>query len=226
MAQTIKLKRSAVAGATPTTASLDLGEIAINTYDGKAYLEKSGSSGYEIQSFVTTDSQTTGSIEITGNISAGNVGAQKGMFTVNYGTGAQITGSLSNGDGYGDIVQLIPMHSDVDAGEVVNYYAGAEWRIADKDSSGQSIKMLGVALEDGDGSNFGKVLLRGFVRLAAGGIADSGGSEGDALYIGDAGAVTFAVPGSGDFARIVGYCIDETLDIIYFNPDNTWVEVA
>ena len=31
---------------------------------------------------------------------------------------------------------------------------------------------------------------------------------------------------NGEFVRIVGYCIDETLDIIYFNPDSTWVEIA
>ena len=37
----IKLRRSATAGAQPTTSNLDLGEIALNTYDGKAYMKKS-----------------------------------------------------------------------------------------------------------------------------------------------------------------------------------------
>ena len=36
----IKLRRSATAGALPTTSQLDLGEIALNTYDGKAYMKK------------------------------------------------------------------------------------------------------------------------------------------------------------------------------------------
>lgn len=40
MAQTIKLKRSATQGATPTTSQLALGEVAINTYDGKLYIKK------------------------------------------------------------------------------------------------------------------------------------------------------------------------------------------
>lgn len=40
MATTIKLKRSAVPGNVPTTAQLQLGEIAINTYDGKLYIKK------------------------------------------------------------------------------------------------------------------------------------------------------------------------------------------
>ena len=36
----IRLRRSATAGAIPTTSNLDLGEIALNTYDGKAYMKK------------------------------------------------------------------------------------------------------------------------------------------------------------------------------------------
>jgi len=36
----IKIKRSAVAGKIPTTTSLELGELAINTYDGKVYIEQ------------------------------------------------------------------------------------------------------------------------------------------------------------------------------------------
>jgi hypothetical protein len=40
MAQTIKLKRSNTAGNLPTTSSLALGEVAINTKDGKLFLRK------------------------------------------------------------------------------------------------------------------------------------------------------------------------------------------
>lgn len=40
MANTIQLKRSAVASKVPTTTDLALGEIAINTYDGKMYIKK------------------------------------------------------------------------------------------------------------------------------------------------------------------------------------------
>ena len=69
MAQTIKLRRSTVGGKTPTTSDLALGELAMNTYDGKIYFEKSGSS-VSVQSVVSTDSQTTGSIEVTGAITA------------------------------------------------------------------------------------------------------------------------------------------------------------
>ena len=40
MAQVLKLKRTAVQGKSPTTDTLELGELAINTYDGKLYFEK------------------------------------------------------------------------------------------------------------------------------------------------------------------------------------------
>ena len=39
----LKLKRTALPGKVPTTASLDLGELAINTVDGKIYFKQSGS---------------------------------------------------------------------------------------------------------------------------------------------------------------------------------------
>lgn len=37
---TIKLKRSAIQGKVPVVGDLDLGEIALNTFDGKAYMKK------------------------------------------------------------------------------------------------------------------------------------------------------------------------------------------
>lgn len=40
MAQTIKLKRSGVQGNAPDTTDLALGEVAINTYDGKVFIKK------------------------------------------------------------------------------------------------------------------------------------------------------------------------------------------
>jgi hypothetical protein len=44
MAQTIKLKRSSTEGAEPTTGQLALGEVAINTFDGKMFIKKNDGS--------------------------------------------------------------------------------------------------------------------------------------------------------------------------------------
>lgn len=40
MASNVKIKRSATAGKVPLTTDLQLGELAVNTYDGKLYLKK------------------------------------------------------------------------------------------------------------------------------------------------------------------------------------------
>jgi hypothetical protein len=56
-ANVVKLKRSAVAGRVPATADLALGEIALNTYDGRVYLKKSVAS---VESIVTLQPFPTG----------------------------------------------------------------------------------------------------------------------------------------------------------------------
>jgi len=40
MANTVRLKRSAVAGRVPTTSDLALGELGMNTYDGALYMKR------------------------------------------------------------------------------------------------------------------------------------------------------------------------------------------
>ena len=69
MAQVVKLKRSSVEGKVPTTSNLELGELSINTHDGRAFLKKNDGSD-SIEHLVTTNSQTTGSIELVGDITA------------------------------------------------------------------------------------------------------------------------------------------------------------
>ena len=81
MAQKILLKRSGVSGSIPTTASIDLGELALNTYDGKAFMHKSGSTD-EVVQFVVAGSTTSGSISLTGAVTA----------SVFVGSGAGLTG--------------------------------------------------------------------------------------------------------------------------------------
>lgn len=40
MANTIKLRRSSVAGKVPTTSDLALGEVGMNTFDGAIYMKR------------------------------------------------------------------------------------------------------------------------------------------------------------------------------------------
>lgn len=88
MAQNIKLKRSAVAGKIPTTSSLEAGELAINTADGKLYFKRDDAT---VQGIVTTNTQTTGSVYFTGAVTASNF----------LGTGSfAITASFANTAGF------------------------------------------------------------------------------------------------------------------------------
>ena len=57
MATNIVLKRSATQGATPGTSDLELGELALNTYDGKMYMKKTVSGSSSI-------------VELTGTLAA------------------------------------------------------------------------------------------------------------------------------------------------------------
>ena len=66
MAQTVKLKRSNTAGTIPTTSNLALGEVAINTKDGKFFLRKhvDGSTGDAIHAYAPQGLNSYGTQEL------------------------------------------------------------------------------------------------------------------------------------------------------------------
>lgn len=77
--QKILLRRSGVSGSVPTIAQIDLGELALNTNDGKAFMRKNGSTD-EVVEFVIAGSTTSGSIRIGGNVTATNfIGSGQGL---------------------------------------------------------------------------------------------------------------------------------------------------
>lgn len=67
MAQIIRLKRSTTPGSAPTTSDLSIGEIAINVYDGKVFLRRSGSVD-DIREVVTNE--YSGAVAISGSVTA------------------------------------------------------------------------------------------------------------------------------------------------------------
>ena len=79
MAQVVKLKRTSVEGRKPTTSNIELGELAINTFDGKIYFEKDNGSptileiATEDSYYFYTSSLDSRYVNLTGNESiAGN----------------------------------------------------------------------------------------------------------------------------------------------------------
>jgi hypothetical protein len=97
MAQTVKLKRSATPAKVPQTTDVDLGEIAINTYDGKVYFKKDPGTPVVVQ--LANDNEK---LNLTGGTLTGGLSGTTGSFS------GAVTGSnlnVSNWDtayGWGD----------------------------------------------------------------------------------------------------------------------------
>jgi sugar lactone lactonase YvrE/predicted acyltransferase (DUF342 family) len=103
MAQSIILKRSSLPGKVPDTGSLNVGEIAVNTYDGKMFIKRSGNLD-SIEGIVVTNSITTGSISLTRTGSFGELiitqdaNIQRDLYVTNDIIGAgdiDITGNIT-----------------------------------------------------------------------------------------------------------------------------------
>ena len=101
------------------------------------------------------------------------------------------------------------------------------WDEAHADSTSDSTGMLGLALDNGSADNVG-VLIRGYARFTSK-FAITGVNAGSPVYLSAAteGLITGTAPsGGGDVVRIVGYVVSKENEIIYFNPDNTYVTVS
>jgi len=107
MAQIVKLRRSSTSGKIPTTANLELGELAMNTYDGRIFFEKNTDGTITIEEIVTTDTERpiTGSLNINGAVTASYfVGDGSGLTNLstaaaNDGTITLIAGTNLSGGG-------------------------------------------------------------------------------------------------------------------------------
>jgi hypothetical protein len=87
MAVNIKLKRSAVPGNTPTTTQLELGELALNTYDGKAFFKQQIGATETIVTLATTAGSGSSVVSASYALNASNAN------TASYATNA---GSANN----------------------------------------------------------------------------------------------------------------------------------
>jgi len=146
MANLIKLKRSATSGNNPTTANLELGELAINTYDGNLFFKKSVSGTESILSVATLtgtqtltnktltsptiNSATANNLTLTGTLTAGGGAGTNGQILASTGTGVQwITNTASNLDSLTDVIISSP------ASDQVLKYNGSVWVNAESDQA-------------------------------------------------------------------------------------------
>ena len=154
----------------------------------------------------------------------------KGIFTVNYGTSAQMTGSLSSvGNAYGDVIGSIATSSAPIAGPgaLLRMNSDGIWSACNCLGS-VNTSLLGIYV----GPDY-NVLLRGFAKIWPFSGSAASLNSGERVYVSKTlGSGSVDVPdSSGDIVRIIGYTINGASGsndppIVYFNPDNTWVEIA
>jgi hypothetical protein len=117
MANTIKVKRSSVAGKVPTTGDLELGEIAINTYDGKMYFEKNDG---------------TASVVQVGNVIGAASSTDNALVRFDSTTGKLIQNGTITQDDDGNLLNVNSVGFDVTPGGTLPTAAGSMyWDAAD-----------------------------------------------------------------------------------------------
>ena len=128
--------------------------------------------------------------------------------------------SGTDGDAVGDVVYFGGTTS-MTIGTIYHYKSDGTWEAANANAVATSDGLLGVAL--GAASDTNGMLLRGMVTLD-----HDPGAVGDVLYLSNtAGDASASAPSdNNDIVRVIGYCLHASSGMIWFNPDNTFVEVT
>jgi hypothetical protein len=122
-------------------------------------------------------------------------------------------------------IDLKIANTSVTAGLVYNLGEAAgpvpEWFVTDASTLALSTGLLAVATDTGAGVNMmqkGLVVLSGF----------GGFKNGSILYLSASspGTLTTSSPsGTGQVVRLVGYVVDQTIGLVYFDPSQEWIEI-
>jgi hypothetical protein len=155
---------------------------------------------------------------LKGNVAIGFTGSASPNCDLEVKGNQTFTVPVTDGTTSGDVVYFGSFSGP--AGEIY-YYDGTTWQPAsaslEATSSGLLAIALGTSIDDG-------MLLRGFSKF------------NNSLYNGMTGSVQFLSVTSGQFeeaqpsvsgevVRVIGYCIDNTNNVLYFCPDTTWIEL-
>jgi hypothetical protein len=130
--------------------------------------------------------------------------------------------SLVSGDSSGEFLYF-DIASTTSQSSLYYYNSSGGWTITDSSSPSSSTGLVAIA-NNTSPSNDG-MLIRGYHKLSY----SPGFSTGDKLYISNTtpGQLTNTAPTTtGYVVRIVGYVVDSGMNLIYFCPDNTWIEIV
>ena len=148
MANTVKLKRSAVASKTPTTSDLSLGELALNTYDGNLFFKKDPGTASIVTVATLNGSQTLtnktlSSPVITGTLTVNGSAGTNGQVLASTGSGLQwVTKDVSTLDSLSDVII-----SDAAPNQILTY-TGSAWINADPNTTVASAVFASGATSD------------------------------------------------------------------------------
>ena len=111
-------------------------------------------------------------------------------------------------------------NANIQAGKIYYLSTSDQWEEADSGASATSTGLLGLAVRD----EMNTFLIRGFMAHSSFGVGASAGIGGP-IYLGSSAVITGTAPTSG-YVRVLGYLMNVSDRRIYFNPDNTWVELT
>jgi hypothetical protein len=194
--------------------------------DNIALYVVSGRSVFNVANTTTSDFQVLGSA--TNNLLFADVSVDKvgivdatpdrvlsvgGDYKFVHDPTSSLTTSVS---GYGDIVTFGT--GSLTAGNLYYLNSTGAWTAADADSESTTRGMLAIALGAAPSNG---MLVKGYARNSA-----WTQNTGDVLYVSQtAGGITSTAPSAaGTIVRIIGYMINATNDVVYFNPSNEWFE--
>ena len=176
-----------------------------------------GNAGTVTNGVYTTGTQTiAGAKTFSGTVVAATIRPTEIAYKANVGSDHALNGTTLSGTTLGTA-----QGTAVVQGSLTYLSTGGRWEKTDSDALATSFGML--AIQAGEDQTE-QLLVNGLYNLSY----DPGGSRGDPLYIsGTVGLITSTAPtGTGDIVRIVGYKMHATSGLIFFNPDNTWVELT
>ena len=211
--------------------TIEYGSIKVEIADasdsdeaGKIELQVATEGGRQ-QALTATGGGTTSKVDVGLGYGAASTTTIAGKLVATSKTIAVPAAMSAHGTHDGDVVYMGGT-SSMTVGRIYHFKSDGTWELADPNAASTSTGLLGVAL--GSDSDTDGMLLRGMVTLD-----HDPGARGDVLYLDEQqvssayGAATSGAPaGTSDIVRVVGYCMQSTQGQIWFNPDNTWVEIA
>jgi hypothetical protein len=228
---TLRIPDSVSANYTITLPTTDGNSGQVLQTDGSgntSWTNKIGTSGTTANGVLTYTSATSATVEsnltFDGSTLTVNANAQiRGIAVAGYKTGTPVAGQTFNGTRY---ASTWTTSFSVTAGDVYYLNSGGgnlTWSSANASAESTGTGLLVIATSNGNST---EMALQGNIRTNTN---LSSGTIGDKVYLSTtSGKLTLTAPSgtTGYIVRVVGYLVNPTYSIVYFNPSNDWVELS